>query len=75
MGLTGTVPSVRVRTASYSKYCWEEDKGQATLRGPSSSLWSLGKSQQSDLFFSSPVSLLLSTPTLLNRFISITKEK
>lgn len=61
--------------AGRSPHCSQKTRARLPSGHPQSSLLSLRKSQQSDSVFFSPVSLLLSTPTLLNRFILITKEK
>lgn len=73
-GIESTRPSVQ-KTAGYSTA--HKDKGQAALDTTPLSLHFCLSRRASSLIqsFAAPVSLLLSTPTLLNRFISITKEK
>lgn len=73
LDLTGTGSPIQGRTTGYNT-ARKKTRARLPSGTPPSSLWSLGKSQQSNLLFFGP-SLLLSTPTLLNRFISITKEK
>lgn len=73
-GVKGAGPSVQRRTAGSN--CSQKDTGQAALGAPISLHFCLsGRASSLIPSFFSPVSLLLSTPTLLNHFISITKEK